>query len=235
MDDARYAALEDIRERKRTASGARHKINGSKSRKVTFPHEYLSRKELKAMSGEVKIWIMKKFYTYDEFKQMPADLQVEYLNGMMDDYDVGLETIAREVLGTSGNSVKRVMLKNETYNKLKLKTGRSRSGIKNLIRDVQKARNNSSENVSEDIESPNMVIPEPKNEKNLSSEELYDLYRKAKHKEMLDKQYRDSYNQSIEAGRTIKAFMDGLVDSGFTEDQAFQMCLTAMKIGMGGR
>lgn len=55
------------------------KINGSKSRKCTLPHERLTKKERNAMNGEVKTYNVGKPMNWHTFKGMPLDLQKQYI------------------------------------------------------------------------------------------------------------------------------------------------------------
>lgn len=61
----------------------------------------MTKGELKRMSGPVKEWQMDKFYSWSDFKAMPDDLKVEYLNGITDRFDVGLNAVAKYVFGVS--------------------------------------------------------------------------------------------------------------------------------------
>lgn len=99
MTDTEYVYRQDIQEKKATGRGIFHKKNGSKSKKCTLPSDYLSRKEKKMLNGECKIWDMKKFYSYEEFKQMPDDIQLQYCNSIINRYNVGLRTVGEVVFG----------------------------------------------------------------------------------------------------------------------------------------
>lgn len=99
MTDAEYIYRQEIKERKRNGWGARNKKNGSKSTKCTLPHESMTRKEIAAMNGEVKTWNMRHFYTWSEFKEMPDDIQIQYINSITNRYGVGLSAVATKVFG----------------------------------------------------------------------------------------------------------------------------------------
>ena len=106
MTDAEYVFNQTSRERKQLANAARHKKNGSRSRKCTLPGDYLSKKEKLALNGEVKTYSMKKRYTVEEFKQMPDDIQLEYVNHKINCYDLGSAVISKELFGMSGSWLK---------------------------------------------------------------------------------------------------------------------------------
>ena len=49
------------------------------------------------MNGECVSYDMKKFYTYAEFKAFPDDIQLKYINGLINRYNVTVSAIAEEV------------------------------------------------------------------------------------------------------------------------------------------
>lgn len=87
MTEAAHVFNQDVRDRSRIKSGATHKKNGSKSKKCTFPSDYLSAKEKKKLSGPVvKINMSQPFYDWIEFKKLPPTLQSEYICGLINNY-----------------------------------------------------------------------------------------------------------------------------------------------------
>lgn len=97
LSDEEYVYRQDIKEKKSAGRGAYHKKNGSKSKKCKFPSDYLTKKEKMAMNGECVSYDMKKFYTYAEFKTFPDDIQLKYVNGLINRYNVTVSAIAEEV------------------------------------------------------------------------------------------------------------------------------------------
>lgn len=93
LSDEEYLFRQDIAEKKKTATGAYHKVKGSKSKKCNFPSDYLTKKEKLKMNSEVKSWNLNEFYTWNDFKQMPKDIQVEYLQNLTNKYKVGQSAI----------------------------------------------------------------------------------------------------------------------------------------------
>lgn len=93
MTDEKYLFISDCREKKQTArsAGAMNK----KHRAVRLPSDYLSRKELKAMSGKVESYRMNDPMTWDEFKAMPQDLQRDYITLIRERFGVSDSAIAR--------------------------------------------------------------------------------------------------------------------------------------------
>ena len=99
MTDEEYVYRKDIAEKKKTGYGSKHKKNGSKSKKCTLPSDYLTRKERLAMNSEAVSWCLNDFYTYNDFKKMPSDIQVMYLQGLTDKYKVGSSAISMVLFG----------------------------------------------------------------------------------------------------------------------------------------
>lgn len=96
MNDFEY----DVKEKKRLAAGARHRVCGAKSKKCTLPHEYLSKKEVNALSGPVNTYNLNAPMSYAEFMRMPSDLRAEYLRKLNDRFDVSSVKLG-EMLGVS--------------------------------------------------------------------------------------------------------------------------------------
>lgn len=72
----------------------------------TLPSDFKTKKELKAMNGEVKNFNLNKPMYWDTFKSMPDDLKKEYINGLREKFDVPDMKIA-EMFGVIPNTVSR--------------------------------------------------------------------------------------------------------------------------------
>jgi hypothetical protein len=86
---------------------------------VKLPSDFLTKKELKAMNGDVKSYRLNDPMKWKEFKSMPDDLKVTYIKLLRDRYNVSDSHIA-EMLG-----VHRVTLCNY-FKTLGLSKGRKR-------------------------------------------------------------------------------------------------------------
>ena len=96
MNDEKYAFIQEVKEKKITARGSRNRrTHAGKGGAVKFPSDYLSKKELRAMSSETKTYKMNEPMTWAEFKAMPEDLQRQYLKNLRDLYNVPYATIAK--------------------------------------------------------------------------------------------------------------------------------------------
>lgn len=105
MTDEEYLFRLTEKERKRIARGDKNKIRQG-GRIVRLPSDNLSRKEREALNGPVKIYMKKDFYTWEEFKALPSDLKVAWVNSIINRYGAGVETISEIVFGCSKKNLR---------------------------------------------------------------------------------------------------------------------------------
>ena len=87
MTDERFVFQEDVKERRKMKTGAMHKKGAKRVTNCKFPSDYLSRKEKEKLSGPViSIKMDQPYYDWKEFRKLPEELQIEYLNGLIDNY-----------------------------------------------------------------------------------------------------------------------------------------------------
>lgn len=99
MSDEAYDFVTDSRDKKNIARSARNtRTHCGKGGAVKFPSDYMSAKELKSMNGECKSYRLNSPMKWDEFKAMPDDLKVVYINALRQKYNVPDKEIA-EMLG----------------------------------------------------------------------------------------------------------------------------------------
>ena len=111
MTDEEYVFRETERERKRDGRGAfNKKRQGGKT--VRFPSDYMTKKEREAMNGEITSWKEKEFYTYEEFKKLPQDVQIRHLNSVMTRFNCGLKTIAEVELAADARTFQNYVTNN---------------------------------------------------------------------------------------------------------------------------
>lgn len=78
----------------------------------------MTQKDIAKKHGPVKSWKMTSFYTWEEFKQMPHDIQVEWVNFVMDKYNVGLSNISKDVFGKAHTTLGEYLRKHGLDKKL---------------------------------------------------------------------------------------------------------------------
>lgn len=105
MTEAERLFRETEIERKRLGYGDKHKKRGG-GRYVRLHSDRLSKKEREALNGECKTYKKKDFYTWDEFKELPSDLKVAWVNSIINRYGAGVETISEIVFGCSKRNLR---------------------------------------------------------------------------------------------------------------------------------
>ena len=107
MTDAEYLFRQSIREKKTAARGARAKVSGSKSKQCRLPSDNLTAAQLKRRNGPVLTYNVTKCLSYDEFKRLPDDLQLEYIRAVSRAYEVPMGAIA-EAMGCAKSTMCRI-------------------------------------------------------------------------------------------------------------------------------
>lgn len=105
MTDEKYLFVSDVREKKNVARSARSKrTHTGKRGGVKLPSDYMTEKEKRAMNGECKSYKLNEPMTWNEFKAMPEDIRVAYINALRTAYNVSDSKIA-EMMGIGQNMV----------------------------------------------------------------------------------------------------------------------------------
>lgn len=99
--DEEYEYRQDVRDKSITARSARKmRTHNGKGGSVKFPSDYLTKKELKAMNGELKTFNINKPMAWADFKEMPDDLKKAYIRMIRHRFDAPDGYIA-EMMGCS--------------------------------------------------------------------------------------------------------------------------------------
>ena len=89
LPDEQYVMISDSIEKKKIArSSHNRKTHCGKGGRIKFHSDYLSKKELKAMNGDVKSYNLNKPMTWEEFRSMPQDLQIMYIKKLRNEFGV---------------------------------------------------------------------------------------------------------------------------------------------------
>ena len=161
MTDEVYTFNETNREGAIVRRSARYKKGGSKSKSCKLGVDKMSNKQIEKLHGPVQSWKMTTFYTWQEFKEMPEDIQVEYINFLLDKYGVGLSTISTRVFYNSQRTLEQHFRRIGMYDKLHnpSKGGSiSRSAYTKLEEDMKVFFNPTPE--EESIPEPEPIEPE---------------------------------------------------------------------------
>ena len=103
MTDEKFVFLEDSKNKKRTARSARNKV-GKGGKKVRFPSDYMTKKELENMNSDVKSYNLTQPMKWADFKAMPDDLHKAYLLRIRNLYAAPASQIA-EMFGVNRQTV----------------------------------------------------------------------------------------------------------------------------------
>ena len=76
----------EIGEQKRIARGAIHRKGGSKSKKCSMSTDYMTQKQWEERNGPVMSYAMNEPIAWESFKQMPKDLQEQYVKTLVEKY-----------------------------------------------------------------------------------------------------------------------------------------------------
>lgn len=99
MKDEEYIYRQDVGERAKTARSAHNKrTHCGKGGRVKLPSDYMTKKEIKAMSGEVKTYRLNEPMKWEEFKAMPDDIKRDYVNLIRKKFNAP-DTAIAEMLG----------------------------------------------------------------------------------------------------------------------------------------
>lgn len=111
MTDEKYVFVTDVRDKKRTARGSFNKrTHAGKGGAVKFPSDFLTRKELNAMNGEVKSYRLNDPMTWAEFKAMPDEIKISYISALRNKFGVPDSRIAK-MMGTNVCSMSQMLTK----------------------------------------------------------------------------------------------------------------------------
>ena len=109
LPDEQYVMISDSIEKKKIArSSHNRKTHCGKSGRVKFPSDYLSKKELKAMNGDVKSYNLNRPMTWKEFRSMPQDLQIMYIKKLRNEFGVP-DSVLGKAMGVCKSSFSKAM------------------------------------------------------------------------------------------------------------------------------
>lgn len=91
----------DCFSKKNVARSARNKrTHTGKGGRVRLPHDNLTKKELEKMNGELKVYRLNDPMTWEEFKAMPDEHKVSYIQSLREKFGANTEQIA-DMLGVT--------------------------------------------------------------------------------------------------------------------------------------
>jgi len=95
-------------QKKNIARSAAHRKRGSRSKRCSLPSDHLTKKELKAMNGEVVTYKIDGPLKWVEFLKLPVDLKKQYLETLVEKYEANGRQIA-EMLGVTPGTLSKAL------------------------------------------------------------------------------------------------------------------------------
>ena len=163
MTDEEYLFRQTERERKRNGYGDKCKKRQG-GRVVRLPSDNLTRKEMEAMNGEVKSYSLKAFYSWDEFKSLPDDIKLRWINSFITRYNIGIKTVADHVLHVDVHALRKHMEKCKLLQYVN-RGGRgsaSKHGLEQLLQDMRSTRSTDTENTVISVPNDEVIAPNDK-------------------------------------------------------------------------
>lgn len=114
---------------------------GARTGKCHMSCDYLTPKQLKELNGEVHTYQMNRPVRWAEFKEYPAEFQKEYLDAIIEKYNVNYTTLSK-MWGIGVSSIKRLIEKNNlgiTFTVGHSMTGDQRKAWKQFLSQEQDA------------------------------------------------------------------------------------------------
>lgn len=96
----------EVMQRKRIANQAKYRKRGSKSKKCSLPSDGMSQKQWKERNGEIVSYNLNKPMSWEQFKALPNDVKLQYVNKLQIEYNASLSAISK-MLGMTASTVYR--------------------------------------------------------------------------------------------------------------------------------
>lgn len=129
MNEAVQVLNQTNSERKTLGRSANHKKNGSAVAKLG--NKPMSWQEIRSKNGPCKTHPSTDcFMEYADFEELPNDLKVEFVNKMMDKYDIGLSQISQYLFNKGGDGLKANLRNNyDILDRIDYKKARANTGL----------------------------------------------------------------------------------------------------------
>ena len=109
LPDEQYIMISDSIEKKNIARSSRcRRTHCGKGGRVKFPSDYKTKKELKAMNGDVKTYNLNRPMSWTEFKTLPEDLKITYIKKLRNEFKVPDKVIAEMMCVTRSSFCKAI-------------------------------------------------------------------------------------------------------------------------------
>ena len=129
MTEAAQVFNQTVGERSKQKNSAYHKKNGSAVAKLG--NKRMSWQEINSKHGKEETYPSTDgFMDYAAFEKLPSDLKIEFINKLMDKYDIGLQHISRHLFNKGDDGLKANLRNNfDILDKIDYKKPRANSGL----------------------------------------------------------------------------------------------------------
>lgn len=136
MNEVAQVLRQTNHERKVAGYGAHHKKNGSAVAKLG--NKPMSWQEIQSKHGEEETFPSTDcLISYSDFIRYTPDLKVEYVNKMMDKYDIDLQHISRYLFNKGDDGLRSYLRNNKLLNLCNYKAARAKSGLLQFQADIE--------------------------------------------------------------------------------------------------
>ena len=141
MTDAAYTFNQTVSERTVQKRSALCKKNGPRTQKLG--NKPLTNDEIDEKHGPVMTYDLNRFLSFNEFREMPIDIQIEYLNKLQDKYDIGLKHIDEYLFNHRDPNILRSHCKLKGYlNQVGIMKKRGKTGLNQFRFDIAESKRN---------------------------------------------------------------------------------------------
>ena len=134
MTDEAYVFNSTVSERSSLKKAAQHKKNGPAVAKLG--NKRMTAQEIQERHGECKEYNLDGFMSFNEFKVMPKDIQVEYVNKLQEKYDIGLVQISRYLFNEGDEALQSHLRINGILNQCNPNKRRAKVGLVQFQKDI---------------------------------------------------------------------------------------------------
>ena len=138
MTDAAISYHEDVTSRSIQKKSASHRNNGSAVTKLG--NKRMTNKEIVERHGPVETYDMNSFMSYDAFRSLPKDLQIEYVNILQDKYDIGLAQLAKNLFHVEDGVLTSHLRINGILGKCNATKKRGKTKLREFLEDIDEQR-----------------------------------------------------------------------------------------------
>lgn len=135
MTDEEFVFNSTVAERSVLKKSAQHKKNGPAVAKLG--NKRMTAQEIREKHGACQAFNMDGFMNFNEFKAMPNDIQVEYVNKLQDKYDIGLLQISRYLFHVGDEGLQSHLRINGILNQCNPAKRRAKVGLVQFQKDIE--------------------------------------------------------------------------------------------------